>query len=105
MSQNNLNINYFSRSDYINLKPFSTANLISFLNSSSANYLTNENSVEGAMNFLNNFGKFWWKKTGINYSIKEEYGSVNIYDDNYKKVIYGDEIYLNSCFRLDVKSK
>ena len=57
------------------------------------------------MNFLNNFGKFWWKKTGINYSIKEEYGSVQIYDDNYKKVIYGDEIYLNSCFRLDVKSK
>lgn len=72
MNQNNLNINCFSRSDYVNLKPFSTANLISFLNPSSASCLINENSVEGAMAFLNNFGKYWWRKTGINYSIKKE---------------------------------
>lgn len=105
MNQNNLNINYFSRSDYVNLKPFSTANLISFLNPSSASYLTNENSVEGAITFLNNFGKYWWRKVEINYSVKKEQGVVQIYDDEYKKVIYGDELYLNSCFQFDVKSK
>ena len=103
MSPNNLNINYFSRSDYINLKPISTANLSSFFNSSSSTFLNGSSSVEQTIAFLNNFGKFWWRKTPVDFSIKTVDSSVSTYASPYT-VYYGDKLILNSFLNLDVES-